>query len=146
VPPQLGRWYSEEEDKPGGPKVVVLAYKFWQRRFSGDPSVVGRTLIFDGEPYDMIGVMPVAFTHRSGDFYVPLQRELDEATRGNHFLATYARLKAGVTLDRAMAEMRALGVVLAKEFGHNHGIDVSHPRGLRPSDAPTRALARRCAG
>src|SRR5258708_6922333 len=39
-PPQLGRWYSEDEDKPGGPKVVVLAYKFWQRRFSGDPTVV----------------------------------------------------------------------------------------------------------
>src|SRR4029079_2249047 len=50
VRPQLGRWYSEEEDTPGGPKVVVLAYKFWQRRFSGDPSVIGRTLIFDGEP------------------------------------------------------------------------------------------------
>jgi hypothetical protein len=44
VQPQLGRWYSDEEDKPGGPKVVVLADKFWQRRFSGDPSVVGRTL------------------------------------------------------------------------------------------------------
>jgi predicted permease len=124
VQPQLGRWYSDEEDKPGGPKVVVLAYKFWQRRFSGDPSVVGRTLVFDGEPYDVIGVMPATFTHRGGDFYVPLQRKLDPATRGNHFLGTYARLKPGVPLDRATTEMRALGVVLAKEFGHNHGIDV----------------------
>ena len=65
--------------RPGGPKVVVLAYKFWQRRFSGDPSVVGRKLIFDGEPYEVIGVMPVTFTHRGGDFYVPLQRKLDPA-------------------------------------------------------------------
>ena len=72
----------------------------------------------------MIGVMPATFTHRGGDFYVPLQRKLDPATRGNHFLATYARLKPGVPLDRATTEMRALGVVLAKEFGHNHGIDV----------------------
>jgi len=124
VQPQLGRWFSEQEDQSGGPKVVVLAHKFWQRRFSGDPSVVGRKLIFDGEPYEVIGVMPRAFTHRNGDFYVPLQRKLDPATRGNHFLATYARLKPGVPLDRAIREMRSLGDVLAREYGYNHGIDV----------------------
>jgi putative ABC transport system permease protein len=124
VPPQLGRWYTEEEDRPGGPKVVVLAHKFWQRRFSGDRSVIGRTVIFDGDPYEVIGVMPATFTHRNGEFYVPLQRKLDPATRGSHFLATYARLKPGVPLDRATTEMRALGEVLAKEFGYNHGIDV----------------------
>jgi putative ABC transport system permease protein len=124
VQPQLGRWYSEQEDQPGGPKVVVLAHKFWQRRFSGDPSVLGRKLLFDGEPYEVIGVMPGTFTHRNADFYVPLQRKLDPATRGSHFMATYARLKPGVPLDRATNEMRALGQVLAREFGHNHGIDV----------------------
>jgi putative ABC transport system permease protein len=124
VQPQLGRWYTEQEDQPGGVKVVVLAYKFWQRRFNGDPSVIGRRLIFDGDPYDVIGVMPATFTHRNGDFYTPLQRKLDPATRGNHFLATYARLKKGVPLGRATAEMRALGQVLAKEYGYNHGIDV----------------------
>jgi putative ABC transport system permease protein len=124
VQPHLGRWYSDDEDKPGGPKVVVLAYKFWQRRFSGDPSVIGRKLIFDGEPYEVIAVMPATFTHRNGDFYVPLQRKLDPATRGSHFLATYARLKKGVPFDRATAEMRALGEVLAREYGYNHGIDV----------------------
>ncbi len=124
VQPHLGRWYAEQEDQPGGPKVVVLGYLFWQRRFRGDRSVVGRKLIFDGEPYEVIGVMPVTFTHRNGDFYVPLQRKLDPALRGNHFMATYARLKPGLPLDRAATEMRALGVVLAKEFGHNHGIDV----------------------
>jgi putative ABC transport system permease protein len=124
VPPQLGRWYTDQEDQFGGPKVVVLAHKFWQRRFSADPQVVGRRLIFDGEPYDVIGVMPAAFTHRGADFYVPLQRTLDPATRGNHFLATYARLAAGVPLDRAIREMRALGDALAREYGYNHGIDV----------------------
>ena len=124
VPPQLGRWYTDEEDQFGGPKVVVLAHKFWQRRFSGDPTVVGKRVIFDGEPYDVIGVMPPAFTHRGGDFYVPLQRKLDPATRGNHFLATYARLAKGVPLDRAIREMRTLGDALAREYGYNHGIDV----------------------
>ena len=55
---------------------------------------------------------------------MPLQRKLDPATRGSHFLVTYARLKPGVTLERATAEMRALGQTLAREFGNNHGIDV----------------------
>src|SRR5687767_9988603 len=48
VQPQLGRWYTDEEDRPGGPKVVVLAHKFWQRRFNGDRGVLGRRLLFDG--------------------------------------------------------------------------------------------------
>jgi hypothetical protein len=80
--------------------------------------------VFDGEPYEVIGVMPAGFTHRRADVFVPLQRKLDPATRGNHFLVTYARLKPGVTVERAAADMRALGQALAKEFGHNHGIDV----------------------
>jgi len=124
VQPLLGRWYTDDEDQFGGRKVVVLAYKFWQRRFTGDRSVVGRTLTFDGEPYEIVGVMPATFTSLRGDFYVPLQRKLDPATRGNHFLATYARLAPGVPLDRAIREMRALGESLAREYNYNHGIDV----------------------
>jgi putative ABC transport system permease protein len=124
VQPALGRWYTEAEDQPGTGKVVVLSHKFWIRQFNGDPAVPGRTLTFDGEPYEVIGVMPASFTHRNADVYVPLARKLDPATRGSHFLVTYARLKPGVTVERATTEMRALGQTLAKEFGHNHGIDV----------------------
>ena len=124
VQPILGRWYTDDEDRFGGPKVVVIAYRFWQRRFNGDPSAVGRRLVFDGEPYEVIGVMPATFTHRNGEFYVPLQRKLDPATRGNHFLSTYARLKPDVPLDRATRDVRALGESLAREYGYNHGIDV----------------------
>jgi putative ABC transport system permease protein len=128
VQPILGRWYTEQEDQFGGPKVVVLAHKFWMRRFNGDPSIVGRRLVLDGEPYEVIGVMPAAFTHRNGEYFAPLQRKLDPATRGNHFLVTYARLAQGVPLDRATREMRTLGETLAREFGHNHGIDVKSYR------------------
>jgi putative ABC transport system permease protein len=124
VRPQIGRWYSEQEDQPGGPKVVVLTYDFWTRQFGGDATVVGQKIIFDGEPYEVIGVMPAAFTHRRADVFVPLQRKLDPTTRGSHFLATYARLKPDVTLARATADMRTLGRQLASEFKHNHGIDV----------------------
>src|SRR5262245_26712187 len=124
VQPIFGRWYTEQEDQFGGPRVVVLAHKFWQRRFNGDPGAVGRRLVFDGESYEVIGVMPATFTHRNGEFYVPLQRKLDPTTRGSHFLSTYARLKPGVPLDRAVRDMRAFGESLAREYGYNHGIDV----------------------
>src|SRR5712671_6441600 len=89
VRPQLGRWYSEDEDRPGGPKVAVLASAFWTQQLGADRSIVGRTLTLDGEPYEVIGVMPEGFAHRRADVFVPLQRKLDPATRGNHFLTTY---------------------------------------------------------
>jgi putative ABC transport system permease protein len=124
VRPMLGRWYTPQEDQPGGPKVAVLSYPFWAKNFDADRRIIGRKIVFDGDPYDVIGVMPETFNHRNADVFVPLQRELDPSTRGNHFLVTYARLKPGVTLQQAALEMRALGVTLAKEFGNNHGIDV----------------------
>src|SRR5262245_43295623 len=119
VPPALGRWFTEREDQFGGPRVVVLGYDFWKRQYGGDAGIVGKRILFDGNPVEVIGVMPEGFAHRRGQFFVPLQRKLDPSTRGSHFLATYARLKKGVSLERATAEMRTLGTVLAREFGHN---------------------------
>jgi putative ABC transport system permease protein len=124
VRPQIGRWYTEQEDRPGGPKVVVLAHAFWTQQFGADPAIVGKTVTLDGDAYEMIGVMPPSFTHRRADVFVPLQRKLDPATRGTHFLVTYARMKPGGALERARTEMRALGQTLAREFSTNHGIDV----------------------
>jgi predicted permease len=120
----LGRWFSEAEDQPGGRKVVVLTHGFWMKHFPRDSGVVGKTLTLNGEPYEIVGVMPEDFTHRRAEILVPLARKLDPATRGSHFLQVYARLKPGVTLDRATTEMRGLGQALSKEFGGNHGIDV----------------------
>jgi putative ABC transport system permease protein len=124
LPAAMGRWYTDSEDQPGGPKVAVLSDTYWRRRFGGDGAVLGRRITIDGDPYQVIGVMPPAFTHRRGDVFVPLQRKLDEGNRGNHFLAGYARLKPGVTPQQAQREMVALGKTLAIEFHHNHGIDV----------------------
>ena len=120
----MGRWYTAEEDQPKGPKVVVLTHDFWAGRLGRNPKILGEKLTFNGEPYEVIGVMPVGFSHRRADVFVPLQRELNPATRGSHFLATYARLKKDVTLEQATTDMRALGKTLAEEFKHNHGIDV----------------------
>lgn len=124
VQPMIGRWYTPEEDQPGGPKLVVVSHKFWTVRLNADRSILGQKLMFDGEPYEVIGVMPEDFAHRNSDVYVPLQRTLNPATRGSHFLSVFARLKPGLTPERAAGDMRAIGQELAKEFGHNHGIDV----------------------
>ena len=137
VQPALGRWYTAEEDTPNGPKVTVLSHRFWTRQFAQDRAALGKTLTMNGIPYEVIGVMPEHFSHRNADLFVPLQRTLDPATRGSHFMPTYARLKPGVSLDRAVSEMRALGQSLASEFGHNHGVDVRSLReltvgGVRP--------------
>jgi predicted permease len=124
VKPQIGRWFTEAEDQFGGPKVAVLSHPFWLAQFNGNPGILGSKVILDEEPYEIIGVMPPTFAHRRGDLFVPLQRKYDAATRGNHFLATYARLKRGTSLMQATKEMRDLGGILAREFNHNHGIDV----------------------
>ena len=124
VRPQLGRWFTAQEDQPGAAHVAVLSHKFWMRRFNGARTVLGRGLTLNAEPFEIIGVMPEEFTHRNADVYIPLARKLDPAARGSHFLTVYARMKPGVTVERAAAEMRAVGQTLAKEFGHNHGIDV----------------------
>jgi predicted permease len=124
VRPAAGRWYTEDEDRPGAGKVIVLSHGFWTRRLGSNPNAIGERLVLDGEPYEIVGVMPEGFSHRNAHAFVPLAMKLDPGTRGTHFLTTYARLKPGVTVERATAEMRALGQSLARELGHNHGIDV----------------------
>jgi putative ABC transport system permease protein len=124
ITPALGRWFTEDEDQPGGPKLVVLSDAFWKRRFNGSRAVIGQRIVLDGVAHEIIGVTAEDFSHRTAEAFIPLQRQLDPATRGSHFLATFARLKPDVPLERATAEMRALGQTLAAEFGHNHGIDV----------------------
>jgi predicted permease len=122
--PVVGRWYTPEEDQPGGRKVAVLSNGFWMRQFQGSANAIGRKLVLDGEPFEVIGVLPASFTYARSELFVPLQRKLDPSTRGNHFLPVFARMKSGVTLETAQREMRSLGEALAKEFVTNHGIDV----------------------
>jgi len=124
VQPILGRWLSDDEDKPGGPHVAMLSYGFWQERFAGDPRVLGQTLTLDDAAYTVVGVMPREFVLQRAQVWVPLAMAVDQSQRGAHFLNVVARLKPGVTIQRAQREMIALGVRLAKEYPTNHGIDV----------------------
>ena len=118
VSPILGRGFSAEEDRRGGPRVVLISYGLWQRRFGGDSAIVGRGILLNNEKYAVVGVMPrgITFPEKS-EIWVPLAlgpRELAE--RDNHYLRVFARLKPGVTLARARREMADLAAQLAREY------------------------------
>jgi putative ABC transport system permease protein len=90
----------------------------WQRRFGGDPQILGRSITFSGVPSTVIGVMPpeVVFPSRTIELWRPLGLNAADATRGGHFLATIARLKDGVSLEQANAEMRGIAARLAQQY------------------------------
>ncbi len=104
--PILGR-YMMPTDAPDGQDpqpVAVLGYKFWQRHYRGDPGVVGKTIQLNHKAYTILGVMPVRFTWRDGDVYVPLKMESDQT----HRYSPEIKLKPGVSLETAAAEFRPL--------------------------------------
>jgi predicted permease len=115
-----GRLIDERDDRPGGPKVVVLGHRFWRDRLGGDPAAVGRTVRFSTGEYQVIGVMPRDFRLPGveNDFYVPLRPESAEeaAARGAHSLFAVARLRAGQTLAEAQAEMDTVAARLAAAY------------------------------
>jgi putative ABC transport system permease protein len=120
IQPVLGRTFLPEEDAPGKNRVVVLSYAFWQRVFGGAADVVGRSVQLNGEPYLIIGVAPSGFAQASKvDTWVPMAFEPDEtagAARGSHYVNVIARLRAGVTVAQAEAEMKVLASQLATQY------------------------------
>ena len=115
VQPSLGRWFSPADDTPGSPDTVMLTYGYWQRRFGGDKSVVGRSLTVDSKPRAVIGVMPKDFKFMNIDAEVILPQQFDRSKvfLGNFGQRGIARLKPGVTLQQANADLgRMLGIWL----------------------------------
>ena len=108
VAPMLGRVPAAEENVPGRDRVVVLTHGFWQRAFGSDPGVIGRTLSLDGEPNEVIGVMPESFEvfwNQGVEIIRPLALTPDQLASGTEFLNFAARLKPGVTPEAAGEEM-----------------------------------------
>jgi putative ABC transport system permease protein len=121
VAPQLGRTFTEEEDRVGGPLLAVISDRLWQKFFERNPNVLGRTLNFGNQPYTVIGVMPPnMFSPRTVEVWFPLMRRTDNPgwqTRDNHpGLFGWGRLKPGVTLERAQTEMSAIATRLEKQY------------------------------
>jgi putative ABC transport system permease protein len=120
----LGRVFTAAEDQPGANLVVVLSDRFWQRRFGGDPNIVGRKLRLDGESVEVVGVMPPGFDHPllwgTVDVWRPIAFAADQRqNRGSNFLRAFARLKPGVTEAQAEEAMVALFAGIAKENSSN---------------------------
>src|SRR4051812_36789086 len=121
VKPILGRTFVPDEDKPGT-KVALLNESLWKRRFGSDPGVIGRSLALNGESYTVIGVLPSsvrlpAFGNWRDQVWVPLAFPPEEAAaRGNHFLEVIGRMKSGVSLEQARAEMATITARLAQQY------------------------------
>jgi putative ABC transport system permease protein len=121
--PLLGRTFSLEEGTPGHNHVVVLSYGLWQGAFGGKREIVGNKITLDGESYDVVGVMPASFKHppiwgSRPQYWTPLDFEKPDyrKERGNHWFWVVARLKPGVTLHKAAAEMETLSGQIAKQY------------------------------
>jgi putative ABC transport system permease protein len=117
----LGRLFTNEEDRPGGPPVVVLSHELWQRRFGGASNILNQSLTLDDRPYTVIGVLPPDFRiERRVGLWVPVGQLAAQPSwqeRGNHpGLRGVARLKAGVTLEQARADLDAIAAQLEEQY------------------------------
>ena len=111
---ELGRTFASDEDQVGKDQEVVLSNGIWQSRFGGDAKVIGREIMLDAKSYTVIGVLPAGvFDRTSAVMWLPLAFSPADMTRNYHWLSAIARLQDGVALDRAGAEMDAIGARIA---------------------------------
>jgi hypothetical protein len=110
IAPALGRTFARDEDEPGKEHVIVLSHALWAAKFGSDPTLVGRTLTLDGEPYTVIGVMPEGsiFDRSFNQMWRPLAFKPSERTRNFHWLGAVGRLKEGVTFEQARSQLDAM--------------------------------------
>ncbi|HXJ94336.1 MAG TPA: ABC transporter permease [Terriglobia bacterium] len=121
VNPILGRTFLPQEDLPGGPKVVVLSYAFWQRHFGGARDVIGKSLKLNGDGYTVVGVMPRGFQVPTSvaELWLPFQlspANPNAAARGLHWLFGLARLKPGMNRAKTEAELNSLTPQMKQEY------------------------------
>jgi putative ABC transport system permease protein len=121
VPPLRGRAFVPGQDEPGKGQVAVISEGLWRRRFGADPSLIGRSVRLDGQAYTVLGVMPAGFDfppghaiHEVWTVYQPSPALLKD--RGSHFLAVAGRLKPGVSLDQASAQLRGVAAGMEKLY------------------------------
>jgi predicted permease len=122
VTPLIGRTFTEAEDLPNGPSVAVLGHGLWTRRFGADASLVGRTILLDGRPFEVIGVMPPGFVLPT-DFsrleptalWIPLGLDPGSTEYGSHGLYGAARLAPGASVGQASADLKSITGALTAE-------------------------------
>ncbi len=125
APVILGRTFTPQEDSPNGGHFVVLSYGFWQRKFGGNPHIIGTTISLSNEPYTIVGVLGKSFfTDPPSDLWVPFQIDPNSTNLGHYFFVA-GRLKPGITLAQANAQLK----IAADQYRH------LHPDDLGPKDS-----------
>ncbi len=118
VTPQLGRTFEASEDVQGGPRVALLAAHFWRSRFGADREVLGRSVMLDDSLYTIVGVLPsgAEFPDGATDVWIPAQVGPSQYPRATHNVSVIARLRAGVGVEAAQADMSRIATELEEEF------------------------------
>ena len=134
--PVLGRTFAEDDGREDQPRVIVISYGLWQRRFGGDRQIVGHQISLNERPATIIGVMPATFgwhiqrgteASKPADIWVPFQITNELRQRRGRFASAVARLKPGVSMDQAQHEMQTIGARLSQQypnFNTNWGVNV----------------------
>jgi len=122
--PTLGRLFTAQDDLPSSPKTVILSYGYWQRRFGGAPNIVGRRLVVVGEGRDIVGVLPqdFRFLDYKAALFMPLQFDRNKTFIGNFSFRSFAKLKPGVTLAQANADVARMLPLMLHKFPPAPGI------------------------
>jgi putative ABC transport system permease protein len=121
VNPEMGRGFSDAEDKPGAPPVVLISHSLWERRFSSSPAVLSQTITLDNQNYTIIGVMPPRFEilQQAADVFLPFEpwaRTLPDDRSWHPGILPIARLKPGVSLEQARSEIAVIATRLEKQY------------------------------
>jgi predicted permease len=128
VTPALGRLFTRTDDSPGAPETVLLSYGYWQTKFGGASSVIGTSINVDGKPREIIGVLPKGFQFLDRPnvaMYLPFQWDRSKTKLGNFSQRAVARLKPGVTMEQATADMARLLPIALRSFPAPEGFSAS---------------------
>ncbi|HVN08187.1 MAG TPA: ABC transporter permease [Patescibacteria group bacterium] len=124
VTPAIGRTFQAGEDEPNGPPVAMLTWEGWQRRFGGDPHIIGKTAILNDAPREIVGVLPRNFqfsTSYGAEFWIPLRMQGWRARRNARWFHPVGRLKPGVTIAQAQASLDVLSAHLREQYPNDDG-------------------------
>lgn len=126
VQPIRGRLFTRKDDSPGSPKTVILSYGYWQRKFGGDPSAIGRRIMVDGDASEIVGVLPPTFRFMNSRaaLIAPLALDHAKVFIGNFSYQAFARLKPGVTLAQANADVARMLPMMLDKFPPAPGISI----------------------
>jgi predicted permease len=119
IPPMLGRTFTRQDDSPGAPDTAVITYGFWKKKFGGSNSVIGQSITLDGKPYEIIGVLPQRFHFLDWNdpaVILPLRWDRNKTNLGNFSFEGIARLKPGVTMEQASADIARMLPIVSRTF------------------------------